>query len=391
MKRRLFALLLCFLLCVGLLTAQAAETDLPTVTAEQVTALPGETVSAALTLSGNPGVSSLMFAVDYDPVALTLVNASIDSAFASIPGANVLVNDTNAGRVVLSWILLSGKTQQDGVFASLSFLTADTASGVYPLTVTCISGNIFDESLNDIPFTAVNGCVTITAPLPENAAVIMESADGFAGETVTAALTLSGNPGVSSLVLELDYDPEALTLESAAIDSAFSALPGATVLVNDTTAGHLVLSWVLLSGETAQDGAFAHLSFFVAADASGVYPLMLSYRPGNICNEALEDVPFQMVSGAVTVEEAPAAPSAVITGCTGFSASASVTNPTAQPLTAILATYGADGRLLVSQVFVCPAGAETPLILRSRQLASAKLFLLDEGGRPVTDALTANP
>ena len=47
MKRRLFALLLCFLLCAGLLTAQAAETDLPTVTAEQVTAAPGETVSAA--------------------------------------------------------------------------------------------------------------------------------------------------------------------------------------------------------------------------------------------------------------------------------------------------------------------------------------------------------
>ena len=143
--------------------------------------------------------------------------------------------------------------------------------------------------------------------LAENAPTIRaEQTAALPGETVTAWVRLERNPGVASVRLQVAYDRDVLQYQSAEFQSGFASMPNASYLDNDI-GGAVILTWLIPRGNCAEED-FAKLTFTVLPSAKkGKTPLTVSYRKGDVFDEAYEDVSFLTESGCVCVTENKAA------------------------------------------------------------------------------------
>lgn len=122
---------------------------------------------------------------------------------------------------------------------------------------------------------------------------------GAAGQTVQVPILIKNNPGVAGARITVSYDKK-LTLTDAQSADAFSALhytgPGKYVSPCNFT-------WDSEKGMAAANGTVLTLSFQLPASApSGqVYRITCSYEEGDIYNEALNNVRFEMLDGTITV------------------------------------------------------------------------------------------
>lgn len=123
---------------------------------------------------------------------------------------------------------------------------------------------------------------------------------GAPGQTVRVPVSIVNNPGVAGARITVSYD-SALTLSAAEVGEAFSDLqhtgPGRYVSPCNFT-------WDSESGMATADGTVLTLSFSIPEDAASgdVYDITCTYREGDIYDEALNDVSFEMLSGTITVE-----------------------------------------------------------------------------------------
>lgn len=141
--------------------------------------------------------------------------------------------------------------------------------------------------------------IPVTAD-PNAASILVSSASGLAGSTVTVELSLSHNPGIVSVYLDLSYDTSKLTLTGV---EDTGLLTGA-LFGNDLTAVPFALNWddSLATENNTSDGVFARLTFRINDDCpEGSIPITVTYDDGNIIDKDLDDVSFQTVSGAVVV------------------------------------------------------------------------------------------
>ena len=160
MKKAL-SLLLCLCMAVTMLSGLTLADDGMTLTAAQPTARPGETVEIPLTLSGNPGISSMKLSVWYDDSVLTLVSAALDPVFADAGGAMVMVNDS-ANPVVLLWMIPDGEIRQDGAFAALTFTVRDDAPETFaPVSISFDPEDVYNADETDIPMNIEDGGVQV--------------------------------------------------------------------------------------------------------------------------------------------------------------------------------------------------------------------------------------
>lgn len=132
--------------------------------------------------------------------------------------------------------------------------------------------------------------------------ITMTSVEGAPGEEVTVSLSISGNPGIAYLKLEVGYDRNQLTLVSA---TNAGLLGGIFTTSQYIDVNPYVLQW-MAAGNSNGDGLIATLKFRISETASaGKKTLTLSYD--ECYNQDLEDVVLSMVSGGVTVKIPPCA------------------------------------------------------------------------------------
>lgn len=131
--------------------------------------------------------------------------------------------------------------------------------------------------------------ISVLLPVYADAAptISMESISAKAGDTVTLKLSVSGNPGVSALVLTLKYDSAVLTQTGVANGQLFESMESGLNLVFSSMS------------EVTSDGTLATVTFAVSGNASGSYPVRVIVREA--CNAAAEDVSFAAVDGTVNV------------------------------------------------------------------------------------------
>lgn len=138
-------------------------------------------------------------------------------------------------------------------------------------------------------------------PVISSPALTVEKVSAAAGETVEVAIDLSNNPGILAMMLTLEYDDSALTLTGASCGDALSML-------NFTSPGKLtspcnfIWDGVELADEDVTDGAVLILTFNVAENASGSYPLSISYPAGGIITNGLQPADVNIINGSITVE-----------------------------------------------------------------------------------------
>ena len=121
--------------------------------------------------------------------------------------------------------------------------------------------------------------------------IIVGTASADAGDSVSVDVKISGNPGISAMVLEIEYDTSRLSLESV---EKYSELVGMFEYTKKAV-------WVY-SGDTKYDGTIFTINFKVLDSAKiGNAEITILYEEGDICNYNEQTVDFDIVSGGITV------------------------------------------------------------------------------------------
>ncbi len=120
----------------------------------------------------------------------------------------------------------------------------------------------------------------------------VSSADAKLGEEVSVTVSLANNPGIVGMTLRrFEYDSAKLQLLSITESGMSGTWQKATGV-----------TWASDIGDNAYNGVFLTLKFKVLDNAkTGSTPVSVYYEEGDICNNALDDVNFTVVPGAVNI------------------------------------------------------------------------------------------
>lgn len=142
--------------------------------------------------------------------------------------------------------------------------------------------------LFSVPVAAVGATVTVS------------SVEADPGDTVAITVSLSGNPGVVVMRLQLKYDTSVLTLTDVKDEGKL----GKNTHSNDLTAMPYVLYWnnPVSKNDYTANGTLVTLTFQVAEDARyGEYPIDITCSEQDVLNAIMDPVPVTAMAGKVTV------------------------------------------------------------------------------------------
>lgn len=153
--------------------------------------------------------------------------------------------------------------------------------------------------LGNMPLSAFAAEERTTTDAGESMTISASSAKSMAGSTVDVTILVEGNPGISSVKLNVAYG-DILTLESVTYNTAM----GGIFQQPQTLGSPVVLNWASPTAEYSQDGIFATLKFAVSeeAETGSVSEIKISYDPDDIYNMEEENIDnIVVVNGSVTV------------------------------------------------------------------------------------------
>lgn len=136
--------------------------------AGSLTTYPGDTIKVPISVRNNPGISSIKLTVTYDPAVLGYKGCTFNEALTSIAGSQTVVNDTQSGRVVLSWVVANAAyTDAKGDIAVLDFEVKSVAENTSsPVSISYEPESTFDNNLVDQKFLIKNGTVQVNMIRP---------------------------------------------------------------------------------------------------------------------------------------------------------------------------------------------------------------------------------
>ncbi|MBE6658239.1 MAG: hypothetical protein E7604_07330 [Ruminococcaceae bacterium] len=128
--------------------------------------------------------------------------------------------------------------------------------------------------------------------------IVISSAQATTGEPVELTISMSNNPGIVSMTLEISYNTEAFALKEVN-DSGL--LPGA--MHTTKLSSPYTLTW---ENDTSNvnftvNGELAVLSFDVLTETVGDYEFSINVPKDGIYNLDLDNIDFELVNGTVSV------------------------------------------------------------------------------------------
>ena len=147
--------------------------------------------------------------------------------------------------------------------------------------------------------------VTFDVTVQQFGQFLVANATGRAGETVEVAVRISDNPGIVAAWLEIEYDPDVLTLEGVENGDIFP--DSCMTPCNDLAQiPYRVLFVDSLSGNYTQNGDLVVFTFRIRADARpGESAIYVDYDADSTYDVDLENVLFETQAGAFTVHRMP--------------------------------------------------------------------------------------
>ena len=156
-------------------------------------------------------------------------------------------------------------------------------------------------------YTHITGDCTLTAQYIEDTVptIVVSNVNASPGDTeVEVAVSIRNNPGVLGMRLTLSYDDTVLTLKSAANGAAIRDVLSMTRPGQLVSPCNFVWDGEGLSQDAIRDGQILTLRFDVADSAlAGTYPITLSYTPGDVTDNNLNNVALLTINnGSVVVK-----------------------------------------------------------------------------------------
>ena len=130
---------------------------------------------------------------------------------------------------------------------------------------------------------------------------VVSAVEAEAGtKNVAVNVSIKNNPGIASVLLDIGYDKSVLTLKNFVYNS--TAVAGSMTVPFNENAKQFSLSMVNGTSNIEGDFVFATLYFDVATNASGSYPITLSYDENNVYDINEDNVEFAVIDGSITVD-----------------------------------------------------------------------------------------
>lgn len=131
---------------------------------------------------------------------------------------------------------------------------------------------------------------------PNAAQVVVDTRTASTGGTVTVAISLKNNPGISGLQMKMRYDSSVLTLQNATAKNL------AVTFSEKLTANPYSILWYDGLKNVTTNGAIAEFTFKVNDKAKeGNYPITIEFDDDDISDVKDNNVHFEKVNGAVNV------------------------------------------------------------------------------------------
>lgn len=143
--------------------------------------------------------------------------------------------------------------------------------------------------------------VTTVEPEPEitAATIVVSNAVASAGDTnVEITVALKNNPGVTSMLMKISFDDDALDLKSV----TYNAQIGGTGIPLQSTSSPVRVYWAEGFNNVTGDWVFVTLSFDISDSAdAGSYDIVVTYNADDIFNADEINVDFDIINGKITV------------------------------------------------------------------------------------------
>lgn len=301
--------ILCMILSIVMMVSMVLTSSivsyaatLPTVTIDDITAEPSETVVVPIRLSGNIGITGALISIDYDE-ELVLTKISAGNALTDLTMTPSGSLDMNPVKIGFDGV---NADSSNGIIAKLTF-EAPSEAGTYNVSASCQSDDVVDNDLVSLAMSFQSGSIEVIEPIPEDAPSInVGSLIARAGQTVNVPISIENNPGIVSMLLDVSYDKEYLTLLSV---NNGTVLNGAT---HDTTALTLnpyTLSWAddTATENNTNNGTIVTFEFLISEEtpAGTALPVKVTYDNENaaIYDKDMNLIDFAVSNGKIEVKD----------------------------------------------------------------------------------------
>lgn len=266
--------------------------------------MPGETVTIAVKLDQNPGLIGARMKISYDTNSLTLTEVKD----GGILGEYQFGSDLSACPYIVLWE--NGLADTDftaaGNLVYLTFRISENApAGKLPVIISYDPEDVYNKDLVNVGLSITQGTIEVIEKENPNAPkIIVSTPTGSAGQQVNVEISLENNPGVASMMLSVDYDPEVLTLVAVEDRGHIG-----TAVHSDNLSTHpYLLTWAndLATENYTYSGEIATLTFRIADNAdTGKTAITVSYDYENfdIFNVEGEQVRFTAQNGFVKISD----------------------------------------------------------------------------------------
>ena len=154
----------------------------------------------------------------------------------------------------------------------------------------------------DKDYTNVTSNLTVTATYERTytePTIVVSNANASTGETnVEITVALKNNPGVTSMLLQIAFDDDALDL----VSMTYNAEIGGTGIPLQSTASPVTAYWAEGFNNVTGDWIFVTLNFNVSSSANaGDYNITVTYNEDDVFNADEANVDFNIINGKITV------------------------------------------------------------------------------------------
>lgn len=136
-----------------------------TVTVGTAAGSAGDEVTVPVSISGNPGVSSFTFRLNFDKTKLTPVSVTKNSSLPGSLTSNIQqsgIDKNNLDYVTAMWAN-EANYSNNGTLFEVRFKIAESVSNGedIPVSITYAKGNVVNQDLNDVDLNLINGSIAI--------------------------------------------------------------------------------------------------------------------------------------------------------------------------------------------------------------------------------------
>lgn len=305
MKRTAALSLALLLLAMWILPCSAAQT--PVLAGQTLTVVPGQTISYQVSISGNPGLASLMLNLSYDTNVLSAVTVEGSDRELQIEAgeplkSGSLLGTRNASGCRIFWYS-NGQTAQDGVLFTLQFsVRADAPLAAYPIRLSYVPDSTFNAAEQPVVLQCESGSIITRAFEP---LLYGQTVSARQGTQFDYCVYLQDAEQLASCGFMLRFDPTRIAFDDSAqsvctLGEAYSAA-GAGMSVKAYQNGARV--FVYSAKELPSEGVMLIFRLRVLPYAElGPAELTLQLLPDQTVDVNGTQVPMANRSGSVTVE-----------------------------------------------------------------------------------------